>query len=53
MALADKLWKGKRVQALEDCVVARVAGDRWDERVRLDDLFAAIADGGAERLARS
>lgn len=53
VALADKLWKGTRVQALEDRVVAWVAGDRWDERVRLDDLFEAIADGGAERLARS
>jgi hypothetical protein len=57
VALADKLWKGKRDQTLEQLVVdgvaARAAKDRWDLFTPLDDAFERIAAGGQERLDRS
>ena len=57
IALADKLWKGKREEPLELTVVDRVAAmlglGRWDVFTRLDGLFEEIAAGGAERLERS
>jgi hypothetical protein len=57
VALADKLWKGKREPALEKQVIA-VAGtklgrDFWDLFVELDTCFESIASDGTERLARS
>lgn len=57
VALADKLWKGKRVPELEEALV-RVALERseeseWEVRMRLDDVFERVAEGGQERLARS
>jgi HD superfamily phosphodiesterase len=56
VALADKLWKGKRVQALEERVIdtaaARVRKPRWDLFVDLDTCFEAVtADGPARLLA--
>jgi hypothetical protein len=57
IALADKLWKGKREEALEllviDEVALRIGVDRWDAFGRLDTKFEEIAAGGTERLQRS
>jgi hypothetical protein len=57
VALADKLWKGKRVEELElrviDEVASRLKLDRWDVFSRLDSVFEDIAAGGPERLQRS
>lgn len=57
MALADKLWKGKREQALELCVIDEVATrlhlDRWDVFPKLDLIFEDIASGGEMRLQKS
>ena len=57
VALADKLWKGRRVEALEkrfiDRAVAVSGLDRWSLWVKLDSVFEQIADGGFDRLSRS
>lgn len=57
VALADKLWKGKRVADLERRVVDRLCStaaiDFWNAFVIADDLFERIAARGDERLARS
>lgn len=57
VALADKLWKGVRVSALEELVIdgaaARVGKQRWDVFVALDGLFEDVAAEGGERLERS
>ena len=57
IALADKLWKGVRVPALEELVIARAATaanrDTWDLFISLDAAFEDLAAGGDERLARS
>ena len=50
VALADKLWKGKRVEALELLVIDRIATllaqDRWELLIQLDSCFEAIAANG-------
>jgi hypothetical protein len=57
VALADKLWKGVRVAALEEAVIDRAAEasgrSRWDLYVPLDAAFEAVAAGGDARLRRS
>lgn len=57
VALADKLWKGKRVAALELRVIDEAAAllgvDRWRVFADLDACFEAIASRGDGRLARS
>ena len=57
VALADKLWKGKREEALElaviDEVALRLGVDRWELFQRLDTGFEEIASLGPERLERS
>lgn len=57
VALADKLWKGKREEALElsiiDEVASRLSVDRWDVFPQLDSVFEEIAAGGPSRLERS
>ena len=57
VALADKLWKGARVPALEQRVIEAAAGrcarGVWDLFVSLDNGFEAIADAGPARIARS
>jgi hypothetical protein len=57
VALADKLWKGKRVEALELCIIDEVASrlrvSRWDVFAQLDAAFEGVASGGPERLERS
>jgi hypothetical protein len=54
VALADKLWKGKRDAALElsviDEIAARLGVQRWDIFERRDTVFEEIADGGSERV---
>jgi hypothetical protein len=54
VALADKLWKGKREADLElsviDEVAARLGCSRWELFESLDTSFEEIAAGGFERL---
>jgi hypothetical protein len=57
VALADKLWKGKRVPELEmhvvDGVALRLKVNRWDVFAELDSVFEDIAAGAGDRLRRS
>jgi hypothetical protein len=57
IALADKLWKGKREASLELAVIdgaaAQLEVDRWDVFSQLDEVFEQIASGGLARLERS
>jgi hypothetical protein len=57
VALADKLWKGKRDEALEKHLVSRIASqlqmEPWEVFTRLDAICETIAMDGTERLARS
>ncbi|MEY4561482.1 MAG: hypothetical protein RLZZ618_759 [Pseudomonadota bacterium] len=57
VALADKLWKGKREPELELLVVDGAAlllgRDRWDLFTQLDAGFEVIASRGSDRLERS
>jgi hypothetical protein len=57
VALADKVWKGKREKELELMVVDGVAERsglaRWDLLTELDILFEEIAAGADDRLVRS
>jgi HD superfamily phosphodiesterase len=57
VALADRLWKGRRCAALEQRVIEAI-GERsgrsfWDLFVGLDGCFEAIAAEGATRLLHS
>jgi hypothetical protein len=55
--LADKAWKGKRDDALEQFVIGHIATqthrEPWDVFDYLDAICEAIAAGGPERLSRS
>ena len=61
VALADKVWKGKRVDDLELRVVDRLgdghgrgeaaAGERWERFMMLDDVLSQLAEGADVRLA--
>jgi len=57
VALADKLWKGKRQEDLEllvlDEVATRLGKARWEVFQQLDSAFEAIASRADGRLARS
>ena len=57
VALADKLWKGRREAGLElrviDGAAALLGKGRWDVFAELDGCFERIAAEGDERLARS
>lgn len=57
IALADKLWKGVRVSALEERIIERAAislnRDKWDLFIALDAAFDEIAGDGDARLSRS
>lgn len=57
VALADKLWRGKRLPTLEERIIdmtaARIRKQRWDLFVALDACFETIADEGSARLSRS
>ncbi|WP_211216006.1 HD domain-containing protein [Catelliglobosispora koreensis] len=53
VSLADKVWKGKRAEDLEQLAVSRLAGDRtpWEAFMALDDLLIPIASKADKRLA--
>jgi HD domain len=57
IALADKLWKGKRENSLENIVINQVAEilnqERWNMFMELDSCFEQIASDGDSRLIRS
>jgi HD domain len=57
VALADKLWKGQRVQPLEELVLNRLVTlsdrDYWELFLEMDSCFETIASGGVDRLHRS
>lgn len=55
IALADKLWKGKRAQSLEEHLIAQAQAqlpelEPWSLYTTLDSLFERIAAGGDARL---
>jgi hypothetical protein len=55
VSLADKVWKAKRVDDLEQLVVDRVVAEsgqeRWKVFLELDDELGRLAEGADERLA--
>ncbi len=55
VSLADKAWKAKRVEDLEQLVTTRLAAasgrEPWDVFLALDDELDRIAAGADERLA--
>jgi hypothetical protein len=55
VALADKIWKGKRDERLEDAVTGRISTDaqeeRWSVYMGLDEILTEIANGADARLA--
>ncbi|MFC7328507.1 HD domain-containing protein [Marinactinospora rubrisoli] len=54
VSVADKVWRGKRVDDLERLLVDRLTGpgrEPWRVFVHLDDVLQAIAAGADERLA--
>lgn len=55
VALADCVWKGQRLEALEIQVVSRIAAntgmEEWEVFDKLDGLLDEIARHGEERLA--
>ncbi|MEM7431724.1 MAG: HD domain-containing protein [Pseudomonadota bacterium] len=57
VALADKLWKGKREYILEELITDRLAKmshvDRWSIEAPLNACFEKVARQGDERLLRS
>jgi hypothetical protein len=57
VALADKLWKGKRVSKLEQLVVDRLAYGlglpAWRVFELADAVFESVAEPSGDRLARS
>jgi len=54
VALADKVWKGRRIEALEHEIARRLAADHslpaWDTYRQLDDFLNEIAKGADERI---
>ncbi|UZR94080.1 HD domain-containing protein [Chondrinema litorale] len=54
VSLADKIWKGKRVEELEERVGHAIANklkvDYWDVYVKLDKILEEISIGADERL---
>ena len=57
VALADKLWKGKRDDELErlvaDTIARETKREAWDIFDALDSICEAVAADGPARLARS
>lgn len=55
VALADKCWKGKRIEKLEsltaDALSAALGKPRWECYATLDDILRSIARDADERLA--
>jgi putative nucleotidyltransferase with HDIG domain len=52
VALADKLWKGKRSPELEMALARQIAGDAelWPTLIALDERWEQIADDAPQRL---
>ena len=57
VALADKLWKGKREAELELLVIdassVKLGVERWDVYLQLDKLFESITADATARINRS
>lgn len=57
IALADTLWKGKRISQLEELFIKALAKlrskDYWDLFIEMDSSFETIALEGDSRLSRS
>jgi HD superfamily phosphodiesterase len=51
VSLADKIWKGARVESLEARVAEHLGGAPWAAFLALDDLVQDLAGGAEERLA--
>ena len=51
VSLADKVWKGSRVTALEQAVLQRMNGEEWDAFLRLDNILSKLARQADELLA--
>jgi hypothetical protein len=55
VALADCVWKGQRLEALEAQVIVKIAEmsgmEAWEVFDKLDELLEKIAAHGEERLA--
>lgn len=55
VATADTIWKGTRLEGLENMLVQRIAHasgkDAWEVFVAFDDLLTRIASAGDDRLA--
>jgi hypothetical protein len=55
VSLADKVWKGKREDSLEQLVVGRIAAatgkETWSIFMQLDDVLCQITAQADERLA--
>lgn len=54
VALADKIWKGKRITELEEKVCQkleeRIEGNYWEIFIKLDEILMEISLGADERL---
>ncbi|MGW6854994.1 HD domain-containing protein [Streptomyces xanthophaeus] len=54
VSTADKVWKGKRVQDLEDLLAGRLAAaagaEVWEAYLALDEVLERIAEGAHGRL---
>jgi hypothetical protein len=54
VAVADKVWKGKRDDALEQALVSHIATscdqEPWQVWLTLDDILTDLAEPAAERL---
>lgn len=55
VCLSDKVWKGKRVQELEEKITTTIAGitdiDYWDIFVKLELILEEIIIGSDDRIA--
>ena len=55
VALADKIWKGRRVRDLEDLLVARISDQvglpTWQVFRDVDEILGRLAEGSEERIA--
>ncbi len=51
VSLADKIWKGARVESLEERVAGHLGGPPWEGFPAVDDLVRDLAAGADERLA--
>ena len=51
VSLADKIWKGARVESLEERVAAFLGGPPWEAFLALNDLVQDLAGGADARLA--